>query len=282
MANERQANEQAGSDGHRQRSARQEGGKGPPPVHLWNPPFCGDLDMRIATDGTWFYLKTPIGRPALVKLFASVLKREDDKYFLVTPVEKCGITVDDAPFLAVEMKIEEGAGGRVLHFRTNVDDWVACGPDHALRFEPEPDTGGLKPYLHVRRDLWAKVTRALFYDLVELGEERDVAGERMFGVRLGRRILRHGAGRQLEGIRLMQPGVPLDEVKAPTHEFFERAQGAAQPRRAAGADRSRRAGPHPRRSRSRSGAVGEGRRAGDASRPRCWCRWWRGRSRRCC
>jgi hypothetical protein len=158
------------------------GPKGPPPVHLWNPPYCGEIDMRIAADGTWFYQKTPIGRAALVKLFASVLKREDDKYFLVTPVEKCGITVDDAPFLAVEMKIEQSDHGRVLNFRTNVDDWVACGPDHRLRFEPEPDTGGLKPYLHVRRDLWAKVTRALFYDLVELGEERDLAGENMFGI----------------------------------------------------------------------------------------------------
>src|SRR5712671_1140713 len=156
--------------------------KGAPPVHLWNPPICGDLDMRIATDGTWHYLKTPIGRPALVKLFASVLKREGDKYFLVTPVEKCGITVDDAPFLAVEMKIEDGAQGHVLNFRTNVDDWVACGPEHRLRFEPEPDTGGLKPYLHVRRDLWAKVTRALFYDLVELGEERELGGQNMFGI----------------------------------------------------------------------------------------------------
>jgi len=161
--------------------------KGPPPVHLWNPPFCGDLDMRISPDGTWHYLKTPIGRPALVKLFASVLKREGDKYFLVTPVEKVGITVDDAPFLAVELKVEEGAGpqARRLHFRTNVDDWVACGAGHVLRFEPEPDTGGLKPYLHVRRDLWAKVTRALFYDLVELGEERDVDGVRMFGIASG-------------------------------------------------------------------------------------------------
>jgi uncharacterized protein len=157
-------------------------GKGPPPVERWNPPFCGDLDMRIAADGTWFYLKTPIGRPALVKLFASVLKREGDRYFLVTPVEKCGITVDDAPFLAVELKIEQGEAGRVLHFRTNVDDWVSCGPQHALRFEPEAGTGGLKPYLHVRRDLWAKVTRALFFDLVEIGEERDVDGAAMFGV----------------------------------------------------------------------------------------------------
>jgi hypothetical protein len=156
--------------------------KGLPPVERWNPPFCGDLDMRIDADGTWYYLKTPIGRPALVKLFASVLKREDDKYFLVTPVEKCGIQVDDAPFLAVEMNVEQRASGRILHFRTNVDDWVTCGPEHALRFEPETGTGGLKPYLHVRRDLWAKVTRTLFFDLVELGEERDVAGRPMFGV----------------------------------------------------------------------------------------------------
>jgi len=156
--------------------------KGAPPVHLWNPPFCGDLDLRIAADGTWYYLKTPIGRPALVKLFSSVLKREGDKYYLVTPVEKCGIVVEDAPFLAVELKVETQPSCRILHFRTNVDDWVACGPQHALRFEPEPATGGLKPYLHVRRNLWAKVTRALFYDLVELGEERGVGGQQMFGI----------------------------------------------------------------------------------------------------
>jgi hypothetical protein len=117
-----------------------------------------------------------------VKLFASVLKREGDKYFLVTPVEKCGIVVDDAPFLAVELRVDRSERGQALAFRTNVDDWVACGSDHALRFEPEPETGGLKPYLHVRRNLWAKVTRALFYDLVELGEQREVGGERMFGI----------------------------------------------------------------------------------------------------
>ena len=156
--------------------------KGPPPVELWNPPFCGDLDMRIAADGTWFYLKTPIGRPRLVKLFASVLKREGDRYYLVTPVEKCGITVEDAPFLAVELQVTDDAAGRVLNFRTNVDDWIACGPGHALRFDVEPGSGGLKPYLHVRRGLWAKVTRSLFFDLVELGEERDVDGTMMFGV----------------------------------------------------------------------------------------------------
>src|ERR1700733_8744918 len=109
--------------------------KGLPPVHLWNPPYCGEIDMRIAADGTWFYQKTPIGRPAMVKLFASVLKREGDRYFLVTPVEKCGIAVDDAPFLAVEMQVDESQDGKVLRFRTNVDDWVDCGPDHSLRFD---------------------------------------------------------------------------------------------------------------------------------------------------
>jgi hypothetical protein len=156
--------------------------KSPPPVELWNPPYCGDIDMRIAADGTWFYQRTPIGRPALVKLFASVLKREGGKHFLVTPVEKVGIAVEDAPFLAVELKTSRDDGGQVLEFRTNVDDWVTAGPGHALRFELQVETGGLKPYLHVRHDLWAKVTRALFYDLVALGEERDVDGNAMFGV----------------------------------------------------------------------------------------------------
>jgi hypothetical protein len=165
--------------------AARAGKKGPPPVHLWNPPYCGEIDMRIASDGTWFYQKTPIGRMPLVKLFASVLKREEGRHFLVTPVEKCGITVDDAPFVAVEMQSEDTSQGRTLHFRTNVDDWVACGPGHALRFEPEAETGGLKPYLHVRRELWAKVSRTLFYDLVELGEEREVDGVAMFGVMSG-------------------------------------------------------------------------------------------------
>jgi uncharacterized protein len=155
--------------------------RGLPPVERWNPPFCGDIDMKIEADGTWAYQKTPIGRPGLVKLFASILKREGDKYFLVTPVEKVGLIVVDAPFLAVELKIER-AEHQILAFRTNVDDWVEAGPGHPLRFDPEPGTGGLKPYLHVRRDLWAKVTRALFYDLVALGEEREVEGQRLFGV----------------------------------------------------------------------------------------------------
>jgi hypothetical protein len=156
-------------------------GKGLPPVHLWNPPFCGDLDMRIAADGTWYYMGTPIGRPALVRLFSTILKREDGKHFLVTPVEKVGIRVDDAPFLAVEMLKEQSRKGWSLRFRTNVDDWVACDSAHPLRFEASA-AGGLTPYLHVRADLWAKVTRALYYDLVDIGEERMVDGREMFGV----------------------------------------------------------------------------------------------------
>lgn len=163
-------------------SVTREGGKGLPPIHLWNPPFCGDIDMRIAADGTWFYAKTPIGRPALVKLFASVLKREGDKYFLVTPVEKVGIVVDDAPFTAVELEVRTAAGSQILKFRTNTGEWVEAGPGHALRFDQDADNEGLAPYLHLRNELWAKVTRALFYDLVELGEEREIDGVMMFGV----------------------------------------------------------------------------------------------------
>lgn len=178
MANQRR--NEAGLEGLT--GALAQAGKGSPPVHLWNPPFCGDLDMRIAADGTWFYQGTPIGRPALVRLFASVLKREGDRYFLVTPVEKVGLTVEDAPFLAVELQVQPAPAGDVLNFRTNVDDWVACDADHGLRFDPQPATGGLKPYLHVRRGLWAKVARPVFYELVARGEERDLNGQRMFGV----------------------------------------------------------------------------------------------------
>jgi uncharacterized protein len=156
-------------------------GRGLPPVHLWNPPFCGDIDMRIASDGTWFYMGTPIGRPALVRLFSTILKREDGKHFLVTPIEKVGIRVDDAPFLAVEILKEKDCRGSLLRFRTNVDDWVACDSAHRLRFEAAAD-GGLTPYLHVRAELWAKVTRAIYYDLVDIGEERVVDGQSKFGI----------------------------------------------------------------------------------------------------
>jgi uncharacterized protein len=158
------------------------GSRLPPPVHLWDPPFCGDIDMRIASDGTWHYQGSPIGRAAMVRLFASVLKREGDKYFLVTPVEKLGIKVEDAPFLAVALEVRSETPERTLMFRTNVDDIVPCNAEHKLRFEPEAGTGGIKPYLHVRRDLWALVTRSLFLDLVALGETRESNGRRMFGV----------------------------------------------------------------------------------------------------
>ncbi|GAU83551.1 DUF1285 domain-containing protein [Bosea sp. BIWAKO-01] len=152
-----------------------------PPVERWNPPYCGDIDMRIAGDGTWFYLGTPIGRPALVKLFSSVLRRDGSDYFLVTPVEKVGIQVDDAPFQAVEMTVEGTGDERAIAFRTLVDDIVSVSPEHAIRFVRDTNDG-LKPYVHIRRDLWARVTRALTYDLLALGEIRPVDGVSMFGL----------------------------------------------------------------------------------------------------
>jgi hypothetical protein len=157
-------------------------GRGAPPVERWNPPFCGDLDMRIAADGTWFYMGTPIGRPALVKLFASVLRKDPERYVLVTPVERVGITVDDAPFMAVEMAVEGDGRERSVAFRTNVDDLVEVGADHPLRFEAD-ETGAVKPYVLVRGELWALVTRALTYDLIELGEDPSLDGaEAGFGI----------------------------------------------------------------------------------------------------
>ncbi|KPF67865.1 hypothetical protein IP69_12125 [Bosea sp. AAP35] len=155
--------------------------RGLPPVERWNPDFCGDIDIRIAADGTWFYLGTPIGRPALVKLFSSVLRRDGDDYVLVTPVEKLGIVVEDAPFQAVEMAVEGEGDTRKIAFRTQVDDVVEVGVDHAIRFERAAGDG-LKPYVHVRRHLWARLTRALSYDLLALGEVREVDGVPLFGV----------------------------------------------------------------------------------------------------
>ena len=155
--------------------------KGPPPVERWNPPFCGDLDMRIAQDGTWFYMGTPIGRHALVKLFASVLRKDPERYVLVTPVERVGIAVEDVPFLAVEMAVDGDGPERSVAFRTNVDDLVEVGADHPMRFDADPN-GGVKPYVRVRGELWARVTRALTFDLVELGEDRTVDGTAGFGV----------------------------------------------------------------------------------------------------
>ena len=158
-----------------------EKGRGLPPVHLWNPPFCGDIDMRIAADGTWFYMNSPIGRLPLIKLFSTILRRDVDRYVLVTPVERVGIRVDDAPFVAVEMRVENPGPNQVLRFRTNVDDWTELGADHGMRFE----TGaaeGFKPYVHVRAALWARVARSLFYDLVALGEARFIDGVDQFGI----------------------------------------------------------------------------------------------------
>jgi len=157
--------------------------KGPPPVHLWNPAFCGDIDMRIARDGTWFYCGTPIGREAMVRLFASILKREEGRFYLVTPVEKVGITVEDAPFQAVEMEMESTLNGHAAVFRTNVGDVVTAGPQHPLRFRRDGGNDGIVPYIHVRGRLEARVTRAVTYDLMGLGEEGQVDGARWFGVR---------------------------------------------------------------------------------------------------
>ena len=163
-------------------SARAAKGRGLPPVHDWNPPFCGDLDMRIARDGTWFYLGTPIGRPELVRLFSTILRRDRDDYFLVTPVEKVGITVDDAPFLAVDFEVSDPGPDQVLTFLTNVADRAEAGPDHPIRVERDPATGEPAPYVLVRDRLEALIDRKSFYRLVELGETREQDGEDWFGV----------------------------------------------------------------------------------------------------
>lgn len=161
-------------------------GRGLPPVERWNPDFCGDIDMEIGADGTWFYLGTPIGRMPLVRLFSTVLRKDaDGRTYLVTPVEKLGIRVADAPFVAVEMNARGDGDEQVLTFRTNVGDVVEAGPAHPLRFADEPRTGGLKPYLLVRGRLEALLSRPVMYELVERGEEIDVGGTAMFCVRSG-------------------------------------------------------------------------------------------------
>lgn len=140
-------------------------------MHLWDPPHCGDSLMRIAADGTWSHQGTPIGRPALVRLFSSILRRDGKEYVLVTPVEKLSIAVEDAPFVAVAMEAEGRDADRRLHFITSVGDEVTAGSEHPLRFERDA-AGGLKPYLRVRGDLWARLARPLLYELAELAEER--------------------------------------------------------------------------------------------------------------
>jgi uncharacterized protein len=142
------------------------------PVEQWDPPYCGDIGLRIRADGLWLYRDSPIGRAALVKLFAGVLRKDaDGRHYLVTPVERIDVAVDDAPFLAVEMEVRGAGASQSLIFRTNVDDIVTAGPQHPLRFAVEPDSGGLKPYLLVRGRLEALVTRALVHDLVEIAVE---------------------------------------------------------------------------------------------------------------
>ncbi|MFP7569602.1 DUF1285 domain-containing protein [Marivita sp. S2033] len=150
-----------------------DGKKGLPPVHLWNPPFCGDLDMRIARDGTWFYLGTPIGRPALVKLFSSILRKDGDQYFLVTPVEKVGITVDDAPFVATDFETSGAGKEQVLRFTTNVGDSAVASSENPIRVARDTETGEPSPYVLIRSNLEALIDRKSFYRLVDIGTHHD-------------------------------------------------------------------------------------------------------------
>ncbi|MCK0101252.1 DUF1285 domain-containing protein [Pseudohalocynthiibacter aestuariivivens] len=163
-------------------AAKAAGKKGPPPVHLWNPPFCGDLDMRIARDGTWWYLGTPMGRKELVKLFSSIIRKDGDDYFLVTPVEKVGITVDDAPFVAVDFEVSGTGSDQTLTFTTQVDDTAEAGPDHPIRVARDPETGEPSPYVLIRANLEALIDRKSFYRLVDIGCHENVEGTSWFGV----------------------------------------------------------------------------------------------------
>lgn len=154
-------------------SVRSSRTRGLPPVHLWDPPFSGDLDIRIARDGTWFHDGTPINRFELVKLFSSILKIEDGRYYLVTPVEKVGIKVDDAPFVAVDFDVEHSGPAQMLKFATSVGDTVTAGPDHPIRVERDAKSGEPSPYVHVRNGLEALIDRKSFYRLVEIGAHQD-------------------------------------------------------------------------------------------------------------
>ena len=164
------------------KAAKKANKRGPAPVHLWNPEFCGDLDMRIARDGTWFYLGTPIGRKSMVELFSTILKREGDDYFLVTPVEKVGITVEDAPFVAVDFSVDGAGDGQVLTFTTNVGETATAGADHPIRVVRDTVTGEPSPYILIRSNLEALIDRKSFYRLVDLGQTRNVDGQDWFGV----------------------------------------------------------------------------------------------------
>lgn len=158
--------------------------KGLPPVDQWHPDFCGDLDMVIKADGTWFYMGTPIGRHTLVKLFSTVLRKDEDgKTYLVTPVERIGITVEDAHFIAVEMNASVVEGGQVITIRTNMDDVIEVGQDNPIRFVIVEENDGVKPYVLVRGRLEAVLARPVMYELISHGEEIEVDGKLMFAVR---------------------------------------------------------------------------------------------------
>lgn len=162
--------------------------KGLPPVHKWNPPFCGDLNMEIKRNGQWFYMGTPIGRPALVKLFSSVLRHDDDgHYYLITPVEKVRIRVEDAPFLAVLVEKHEEDSVQYLKFTTQTGDVVMAGPEHPLRIAFKSDQEP-SPYVHVRDRLEALISRSVYYQLVEWGEALIVEGRSALGVRSGGQV----------------------------------------------------------------------------------------------
>ncbi len=154
--------------------------RGPAPVEQWHPPYCGPIDIRIAADGTWFYAGTPIVRRALVTLFSGILRRDPERYVLVTPVECLGIVVEDAPFVGVAMAEDDGT----LVIGTNVGDDVRAGRDHPIRFALD-ESGGVKPYVHVRGGLEARLTRSLALELLERAESRDVNGAERFGVTSG-------------------------------------------------------------------------------------------------
>ena len=158
--------------------------RGPAPVDLWEPDYCGEMDMEIRRDGTWFYMGTPIGRIALVKLFATVLRKDEDgKTYLVTPVEKIGIRVEDAHFVAVEMNVHQANGEQVITFRTNVGDLVEAGADNPMRFVTVEENDGIKPYVIVRGRLEALLARPVMYELISHGEEIEVDGINMFCVK---------------------------------------------------------------------------------------------------
>ena len=177
-------------------AAKQAPGRGLPPVHLWHPEHCGEIDIVIKRDGQWLHEGGVIGREALVRLFSTILRKDPDGYVLVTPVEKLRITVEDAPFIATRVDRVATDRGDVLRFLTNVGDEVEAGPDHAIRVEIDPATGEPRPYLHVRRGLEALISRPVFYELAEMAQERQTPQGPVLGV------TSHGAWFPVDGPRV--------------------------------------------------------------------------------